>query len=121
MHERVVWRVFVKDVGTELIFIWKKLRKRKDGLKQTREGNGTSLQSQLSLLCDIEPGWDYVRQSNAGQVNHTMERYAWCCGAGTAIPTLIVIAYSKSRDYTNNTSDSCRETPQDNMDTANYT
>ena len=44
MHERVAWRVVEKDIGAELNFFWKKMRRSEDGLKQRREGNGPSLQ-----------------------------------------------------------------------------
>ena len=64
------WRVFVKDGGAELKFFLKRMRRTQDGLKQKRDGNGPSLQSQLSILCSTEPNCDYVGQSNAGRVNH---------------------------------------------------
>ena len=39
--------MFVKDVGAELFL--EEDEEKKDGLKQRREGNGPSLQSQLSM------------------------------------------------------------------------
>ena len=111
MHEKVVWRVFVKDAGAELNFFRKKMRRRKNGLKQRREGNGPSLQSQLSILCYTEPRCDYVGQFNAGQVKHTRKRHAW---VQQLLPSLLW-PIQKTGTIQTNASDSARETPRENI------
>ena len=75
-HDRDVWRQSVEDGAAELNYFQEEdEEKRKDELKQRREGNGPSLQSQLSKLHCTEPGCDFVGQSRAGLVNHIRQRH----------------------------------------------
>ena len=77
----------MKGGGAELNIFWKRMRTQ-DGVKQKRDGNGPSLQSQLSILCSTEPCCDYVGQSNAGRVNHVRKWHGVVVQEQQLLPSL---------------------------------